>query len=546
MGESIKYVVDGDASRALRENAKLIKSQDKVIRQLRDQVKGSKTAEKADSSRLASGAAGAGKMALQIAGIGSAMGGVALLIGQIRREMANLREAQRRAAEAQIDEVQARYTALQQAPTRIPQQELIGMVGRVSEASNVTQGVLWHNLPATYSALGSGSAKDLEAAVQVGALKHHRSGGAINMGELASALLSLQKAIGLGEGQSGDQTMGALQQFGSAALIGSTADQAKALTKVLRAARGLGVGIEPATELLAVFTHLTADAEGRRSSTGVVNLMKTLQTKAVIPTGPNTWRMAQGDTLAEKFTDVQGFFASSSETGQNAFIKNFGAEAGMIGPLLQLFRRDPKALAELASAQKAIGAADDPALASLATDFESQAWTGTGAAIVDAKARIKRSADDARLREPRAIISVFREEMKGLLQAHGFSALAQDFAKAKFEIKTLMGETPFDAFERVSDAAVGNRVEPYIIDDSRERREWPYYYQKPNPNYDPVLRREMANMKRDMAAIEERFYSTAPDRDTRLINVLERLDAKLGDGIETRTEDRATPEPAAR
>ncbi len=413
----------------------------KLTGKLRDMGAAGRAATKKTADGLQDGFRHAMGFAAALTGVGSAAAGIMVIARQIKAEYEALRARQERAAGTQISVAEAKATAALQRPPEMTAQWLEGMVGRVSQGSGLTQAEVWRNLPGPLSAMGSVSPQAFESAMTLGSRIRARTGEGFDMNQFVGGTLDIMRLTGTADARQG---LGFTRQFGAASRITDVAQQVRALAPALAAGREIDVPPEQVAELVAYFTQLGADPEGRISSTGAINLMMATQ-EEIMPTVRNVrGRMVpgfvrpEGATFQERLGSMQRYWAGASETERMALLKRVGGREKTKGALMGLLGQSQGAMAELGMAQQRIGA-PSPEMAGLTDELMTEIESLSPAQDV----RLMGEQSRERLQlldEQAAVAGEVRQQIDAMLRnTPGISDLHRKEIMAEFEIGSRAG-----------------------------------------------------------------------------------------------------------
>jgi hypothetical protein len=532
MGDSIKYTGDADYSRVIRENKKLIAANDKVIRQLKEQIKGSKKAESSDTHRLSSAAAGVGKMALQFAGVGSALGGIYLAARQLRAEYDNLVERQRAAAESQMTTSQLRARALDQAPlSEIPAHKIDAMVDRISQATKQTPADIWRTANSPFSAKGARSFEDLEAAMTAAGKVGVKMGPDFNTGALSSTILDIITATGLRGPDAGDQALGWIRKFGAAARIEGVEAQGQALAPSVTAGVQFGVPPEAVAEMVASTAHIINDRKGNVSRTAITNFLSKVSTEALLPgTGRGGGKsFVPGETFEEKRDYLRDtFWPEASAEQRAALMTSLGGKAQAKIAYRAILAPTASAREQIAAAEGAIPGPTDPGLQAFNANYLAALRGQQMQKTADA-AQVTAQSNQAWMNaNPEGTTGGMRQNMIDWARTHGASAMAQKVARLQFEAATLTGADPIEAASKALKVAFQDKVSPTTVGTG------PYdIFESANPNYSRELVDALREYTAELRAIKDATYGAPGSDDT--LQAIER-------NTSPSATERATPE----
>jgi len=457
--ESIKFTASSDYSAVIADQRKMLAGQDKTIEKLRETARAGKSAGDAAGGGMKNAATQALKFAGALTGIGSVMGATMLVITQLKREYEQLVSRQREAAGAQIETAQLRFQALLQAPLALP--KLDAMVTRVANRAGLPERDVWASAGPIFSAKGAATAEQMEAVMMTTARMRRAGGPGFEGGPLGSAMLDIIKAAELPGERAGEQAFGWIRQVGAGTRMVELGKQARAIGPTVAAARELGIKPERAAEILAAISHISADPEGRLSSTAAINFMEHIMKGEILPVG-RRMKTLTGETFDERLTQLQEAVPGMTDAQQRKMWTAFGGRAKTKGAIRALAGRSPTGMATLAAAEEAIGAPSAPGLELAGGQFISDLMRHPAQKTKETAAAFDKAIDDLRQSSGEAIAGVMRERLRPLAQAAGWSDIQTKKMLAEFELATGFGrKAPVEAFKGIFGAAAERKMWPY-------------------------------------------------------------------------------------
>jgi len=433
-----KVVFEGDAAKAIQQVDKLTGQVQKLQRQL---SKAKTTGKKAgDDTAGALGRAGgeAMRFAAAMTGVGSAVGGVMMIVNQLKREYENLVQRQREAAQTQLSLAQARAGALYQVPSEM-RAEAGAIVGRIATRAQVSQAEVWRAYGPAWSAKGPLPMPAFESALGVGMTLRGVIGPEFQAGPFAGGLMDIMRFTGIQQGQ---RAYGYAGQFGRAARIVDPRLQTRALAQALAAGVPRGFTPERVGELLAYFTQMGADPTGELSTTGLINLMTRLE-KDIYPTeGPRgrvTWGPVPGATGPERLAALQERLRKASPSLRREIFGKIGGEAKVLEAIQGLLLRKPGAMGVLRAAETAITPPTAQGLERAFEQYMADIRQGRVQPVKDVSLALDKFTEEMRRTSPEALAGAIRPRLVAGLRAAGVSDIEQRMEKWKFEKEAVFG-----------------------------------------------------------------------------------------------------------
>ena len=386
----------------------------------------------------------AGRFIGAVTGIGGAVGAVAAVAMQLRKEYENLIARQKAAADLHRSVGDVRAEALRNLPPNMSVQKMDALMDRVSKQYQVPPQALWSAGGSLSSAKGAVSWPSFVSTVEQLARLRQVGGPEMDLVTPGGAALDIMRITGL---TNASAAFGWQRQIGVASRMVDPQKQARSIPPVLAAAKAFGWTPEQSAEILAYATQAIGDVEGRISSTGTINFMQTLmaaRTKegALIP-------QRIGDKIIYRplrkkgpaaVTELQDWFAGAPEDLREIFLSKLPGRAKVKGAWMSLIARDPQALAMLQTAQEAITDPNAPGV----EQFHENYFTAVAAGKTEPVRAVRRAGENyvnqALLDNSEAMAGAVREEVRNILSnTRGIGELDRRVGMFRTEWKTNIG-----------------------------------------------------------------------------------------------------------
>lgn len=405
---------------------------DTHARAVREQTKLYQQAENAGGSYLATISSGTIQVLGTLTGVGTVIGGIAAIAGQLRAEYDNLVSRQKTAADKQIDTAAAQRAAignLGKDPTMNADQ-LNSEIEKISAETGVAPKDLFLAASSALSARGQLPAKAALDAIRMSAINSpdDTSGLAVTAG----ALLDLQKKAG----GNAKTNMGMILGGKQAARVESTQAFAQNVIPAAFQLQDFGDTQQEAMALMAMLTQSMGDTQGSMAGTAAIQLAKQLK-EAMPKLGSTTARIK----ALQSDPKYAGLKKKLLGTGKGALVGEAKAYTTYQGLLKgkdttqgQLFETALGAVPTVATAEKVF---DETQAAVNAQPIQQTATVNRA---------ISTAADRVSLRDITGGLSgVSREGLQKILKASGVSKTGQDFIGTQFEVATQMnGVNPLE------------------------------------------------------------------------------------------------------
>jgi len=448
----VVFRVTADEAKALRAYQNLIDKQARAALGARDLGKASKQGGKSAQSSLASGARAALGFAGAMTGIGSAVGGVMLIVNQLKQEYRHLIEQQSRARWRQMDVGAARVEALRNLPTGMDAASLERFVVKTAarKGFEMPETRAWQVAGSMLSGKGALSQQQFRGAYGE-ALKYGAVGSeSFEAATVGGAIADVMKLTGT----SGKGALGFMRQFGTAARVVDPALQATALARSGAAAKPMGFTVEQSAEITAALSQLGGDTEGKVSSTAfakLAKLMADLRYKKPIRVGRKSIGLTQ--TGMGALEEMQGIMQGLTPEEQTAFLTRMQlGKAGGRGAMMQLLTGSEAGTAALATAQQQIGA-PGPASAAAVDEFYANVAKGRHETLRTTRRAMSKGIETQELANVSGGIASELRRVEDYLKATpGISLTETQIGTLMQELKTGVGTaSPRELF----DAAIG-------------------------------------------------------------------------------------------
>jgi len=457
--------------------AQRIEKQQAAIGKLTEKLRQMKTEGRKATQDVGGGLADGTRQALAFAGaltgVGSAAAAVMVIARQLRAEYEALRARQERAANTQVTLAEARTMATLQRPIEMSAEQLEGMVGRISQASGLTQADVWRGLPGPLSAMGSASAQQFESTMTLGARIRARAGQGFDMGAFIGGTLDIMRATGV---QDARQGLGFVRQFGTAARMEDVQKQVRTLAPVMVAAREMNVSPEESAELVAFLSQLIADPEGNITGTAAANIVSAtmepiIPRQRIIAGQPKTmYEKPSGETFSERIASMREFWRNASEDARTQFLRKLGGREKTKGALRAFFAMGPEAQREMATIQSRIMPPTATELAGLTDQLLSEIET---APVQTVRLAGQQATERLQiLNEQAAMAGEVRNQIDALLRdAPGITDVQRKFILGKFEAASRFGtrNAGAAAVEAIRSAQRTSRLAPYTYRQGPDR-----------------------------------------------------------------------------
>lgn len=390
-----------------------------------------KKAEAGESSFFATALGSSGQVLATITGVGTVIGGLALVVAQLKAEYDNLVQRQKTAADRQIDTAAAQHqaiAALGDDPTMNADQ-LTKHALDTSLSTGVIPKTIFDAQANAISAKAALSAQEALDAVSVAADANPYTG----IAETAGSLLDLKNRFGGGDPLK-NITMAQLM---GVSIGGQQASRVKDptayATNAIPAITQLGAfkdTLQNSTALVAAFSTSMNDLTGASSGTAAIKLAKQLEI-ALPKLGTTMERIQyvqspQGDALRKKFFSP-GPGKMDIESGAYKSVQE------LLSP------GDNKTKANLDAALKSVPSLDNAEAVYRKVSANQKAQEIQKVARLDRQYKVE--AEAAQLADAAgAAASVNREGLIKFLTAMKASDIEQKFALAEFEFGTSLGE----------------------------------------------------------------------------------------------------------
>jgi len=441
---TITFKLGGEAAKAVSEYQKIIDKQDQAIQKLRQMGQVSDRSTSTMSGGIKEAAISTGKFALQIAGVGSAIGGVMAVAAQLRREYDDLVRKQREAAAEQMTAGQLRGAALLNLPASMQAGEVDRIINEISSRRNVEQKALWGGAGAMLSGKGALSSGQFAGALDVAARLRAYAGEAVDVGVIGGGLQDIMRVTQI---KSGMQTFGWARQFGTEARIVNPLEQVLSLAPAISAAAGAGATPEQVAELLAGMTQTTADITGERSSTAVINFLGALTGKKIFPSevvrgGKRTmeWGLVPGETFGERMGALRSRWATMSREERAEMEARIGGRAKSRAYLRDVISQSGAGWTNYQAAVAGIRAPEAEGTIAFAEEYFRNVEAGEFEPIRRTGRAFDVAIEKMKLTDPGALAGVLREKMGALLAARpDISELERREIMAGFEFRSRFG-----------------------------------------------------------------------------------------------------------
>lgn len=335
---------------AIREKKRAVDAAGEATRKMTGQIQ----------TGLSGGIARAKQFAGAIVGVGSAVGGVMVVAGLLKREYEHLLNRQREAAMASMKVGDVRNYALQNlAGFDVGQAD--SLVAEAAETHSVSRKRLWTTLSTMLSARGNLSDQQFQRAFMETA--HRLSTSEMYSGEeIGGAVLDAMKITGDADPV---RAMGFVQQVAGKSRVTNFGKAGEQLAKTMSAAGSYGTSQEAAAELFALTTSRSADKTGETSRTGTISFLS---------------QMAEGTTWAGGLTLPAGSFLhrlialrrhyqAADPATRRALLAEVKGEAATRGVFMDLVRGEKAVTAEFAAISRGINAPGDPRLTDVGESY---------------------------------------------------------------------------------------------------------------------------------------------------------------------------------
>lgn len=395
-----------------------------AVRQTQNELRGA-------TGGIEKGLAASGQFLAAATGIGSVLGGLALVVNQIRKEYDYLKAGQQQAAESQVSLAEAERTAVFNlgSDTSLTPQQMGQALSQMSADTGVQRQPLTTLFSDMLSARGEMSARDVLPYLQAVAKAAPDQGG---LPILGGATLDLGKAFNL----SPEQAIGFMLQTQGSSRVTSLEGLAQNVVPAILAVSKFGDSPEQAAELVAGLGQAGADVKGAMSGTAAVQLADRLS---------KVRGLDKLGSTAERIEAVR----KSPRLQRAVFADEFGeAKYKPIFRQMLTGAEDSAAVLALRGAQAGIGRPEEaaPMLENMLDRYAGLATSQTA----EFSRRAGASADRLRLDDTRGgRIGVGRDALEKLLQASGSMEFQRQAEVAKFEMAVLGGGAdPVEYMER--------------------------------------------------------------------------------------------------
>lgn len=298
-----------------------------------------------------------GKFAGAITGVGSLVGGVALVTNQLFVELRNLKSLQQTDADKQVEFESALVGAVRNAGGNFKSEEIKAEILELEKDTGVRPAIIANVVSSTLSARGATNKAQAQEAIEGtrAALNFAPELNSEDAAILAGSSVDIAKKTGF----TPEESIGLAQNVGALAHVSKPRDLAQNVAPAMNALLDFNNSAQEAGSLIAAMTQGTNDFTGNMSRTASIQLAKQIEERGIGNSTAEGIQLLQQDPKLRKKFEEGGTFNGKSFPAVSTEANAFTTVRNLLNPDTQIAKAFNEGIDKIGDRQDAQKTYDD-------------------------------------------------------------------------------------------------------------------------------------------------------------------------------------------